>query len=147
CHIHPGTNVLNSYLGYMWWDNETDGELMYPAQQKYPTAEEMTRSQMSNPDETAARGLWSDPNFLANLTDLNSATRHTQFADFHGHGWAFRAVFKKDRVGNLLDHSGEIVKDTSNEQLREAVKPPDERPGCQSKNQPVHLMDVHLEKG
>ena len=36
CHIHPGTNVLNSYLGYMWWDEETDGELMYPPQQKHP---------------------------------------------------------------------------------------------------------------
>ena len=21
---------MNSYLGYMWWDEETDGELMYP---------------------------------------------------------------------------------------------------------------------
>ena len=30
CHVHPGTNVLNSYTGYMWWDEETDGELMYP---------------------------------------------------------------------------------------------------------------------
>ncbi|HYV37775.1 MAG TPA: hypothetical protein VE988_18970, partial [Gemmataceae bacterium] len=26
CHVHPGTNVMNSYLGYMWWDEETDGE-------------------------------------------------------------------------------------------------------------------------
>ena len=32
CHIHPGTNVMNSYLGFMWWDEETDGELMYPKQ-------------------------------------------------------------------------------------------------------------------
>ena len=30
CHIHPGTNMVASYLGYMWWDNETDGEQMYP---------------------------------------------------------------------------------------------------------------------
>src|SRR5262245_58815090 len=50
CHVPPGTNVLNSYGGWMWWDEETDGELMYPPQQKYPTAEEYTRSQMSNPD-------------------------------------------------------------------------------------------------
>ena len=56
CHIHPGTNVLNSYLGYMWWDDETDGELMYPQQQKDPTAEEFVASLMINPDETAARG-------------------------------------------------------------------------------------------
>ncbi len=37
CHVHPGTNVMNSYLGYMWWDEETDGELMYPQRQKHPT--------------------------------------------------------------------------------------------------------------
>ena len=52
---------MNSYLGYMWWDEETDGELMYPHEQKHPTAEEFTQSQMSNPDEAAARGNWSDP--------------------------------------------------------------------------------------
>src|SRR5207244_10160565 len=51
CHVHPGTNVMNSYLGYIWWDEETDGELMYPAEQKYPTSEEMANGQMSNPDE------------------------------------------------------------------------------------------------
>ena len=99
--MHPGTNVLNGYLGYMWWDEETDGELIYPPRQRYPTAEEFVQSQLSNPDETAARGLWSDPEFLANSSDLNSKLRHTQFADFHGHGWLFRAVYKKDRHGNL----------------------------------------------
>ena len=112
---------MNSYLGYQWWDEETDGELMYPAKQKHPTAEEDIQNQMSNPDEAAGRGLWSDPEFLANLTDLNTKTRHTQFADFHGHGWVFRAVFKKDRKGNLLDHTGRIVEPVTNEKLRAAV--------------------------
>src|SRR5262249_42283152 len=91
CHIHPGTNVLNSYLGYMWWDEETDGELMYPIKQKYPTAEQYSQAQMSNPDETAVHGLWSDPQFLEHVAELNPNARHTQFADFHGHGWVFRA--------------------------------------------------------
>ena len=27
----------------MWWDEETDGELMYPHEQKYPTAEEVVQ--------------------------------------------------------------------------------------------------------
>src|SRR5260370_40123155 len=82
CHIHPGTTVMNSYIGYMWWDNETDGEQMYPAKQKYPTSEEFTQAQMSNPDETAARGLWSDPAFLENLyTDVNPLLKHMQFGD------------------------------------------------------------------
>ena len=89
CHIHPGTTVLNTYTGYMWWDEETDGELMYPKHQKNPTAEEFTRSMMSNPDETAARGNWSDPAFLEKVADLNPRARHTQFADYHGHGWVF----------------------------------------------------------
>src|SRR5262249_38014690 len=78
CHVHPGTNVMNSYLGYMWWDEETDGELMYPKQQKYPTAEEYVRAAMNNPDEASARGLWSNPDFLENVRDLNPNLRHTQ---------------------------------------------------------------------
>ncbi len=56
---------MNSYSGFMWWDEETDGELMYPQKQKHPTAEEFVQAPMTNPDETAARGLWSDPAFLA----------------------------------------------------------------------------------
>src|SRR5262249_43760164 len=34
CHVHPGTSVLNGYLGYMWWDEETDGEFFYPTREK-----------------------------------------------------------------------------------------------------------------
>jgi hypothetical protein len=150
CHMHPGTNVVNSYLGFMWWDNETDGELMYPPTEKNPTAEEYAQSLAFNPDETAARGNWSDPQFLANLTDLNTATRHTQFADFHGHGWAFRAVFKKDRQGNLLDWQGQKVSDESNDKLVKAMREPSDLEIVQGKRRddtPVHLMDIHLEKG
>jgi hypothetical protein len=143
CHMHPGTTVLQTYLGFMWWDQETDGDLMYPAEQKYPTAEEYVRSQMSNPNEIAAKGLWSDPDFLDNVYELNAYTKHNQFADFHGHGWVFRAVWKKDRKGNLLDRKGNIIPEPTNEQLRLAMDP-------KLKNQdgvPVHQMDIHLEKG
>jgi hypothetical protein len=167
CHVHPGTNVMNSYLGTMWWDEETDGELMYPRREKYPSAEQFTNDQMSNPDETAAKGLWSDPRFLERVAELNDRTRHTQFADFHGHGWVFRAVFQKDRKGRLLDHAGQPVPDAGNEQLRAAVHYPVEVKDLYRKRYdspealreaeqklrkeyagvPVHLLDVHLEKG
>jgi hypothetical protein len=150
CHIHPGTNVVNSYLGYMWWDEETDGELMYPKKQKYPTAEEFIQSQMSNPDEAAARGLWSDPDFLKHASELNPQLRHTQLADFHGHGWLFRAVYKKDRHGNLLDHAGRIVPDPGPEKLQAAMVPPSPEEiewGKRRDSVPVHYMDIHLEKG
>ena len=33
--------------------------------------------------------------------------KNTQFGDFHGHGWMFRKVFKRDRKGNLLDAAGQ----------------------------------------
>ncbi len=148
CHMHQPNVFVNSYLGYTMWDYETDGELMWPKQQKYPTAEEIWRSQNRNPEAAAARGNWSDPEFLARVSELNSKLKNTQFADYHGHGWNFRAVFKRDRSGNLLDDAGAIVKDVTPDQLQRAMIPhTDEewqkgRPGL-----PVHLKDIHLEKG
>jgi hypothetical protein len=150
CHVHPGTNVINSYLGYMWWDNETDGELMYPKHQKELTAEDYMRAQESNPNEAAARGHWSDPEFLANVSDLNPQLRHTQFADFHGHGWIFRAVFKKDRHGKLLNWKNDPLEEVGNEQLQASVAPPtpqEQTLGVCRPDAPVHLMDIHMEKG
>lgn len=151
CHVHPGTNVLNSYLGYMWWDNETDGELMYPEEQKHLTAEDYIRATESNPNEAAARGHWSDPDFLANVTDLNPHLRHTQFADFHGHGWVYRAVFKKDRKGHLLDWKNDpLIGGVTSEKLQEAVEPTNHQEKVHGKcrpDAPVHLMDIHMEKG
>ena len=168
CHIHPGTNVMNSYIGYMWWDEETDAALIYPPQQRYPTAEEVVNSQFANPNESAVRNRLSDPEFLANLADLNDRTQQTQFADFHGHGWAYRAVFKHDRKGNLLDHKGDVVADDGNAARRAAVKMPerikevyrgaDRKAPAQVREEaaavararnglPVHLLDVHMERG
>ncbi len=150
CHVHPGTTVMNSYLGFMWWDNETDGEFMYPAQQRDPTPEELANSQMRNPNEIAARGLWSDPEFLENVYDLNDRLQHTQFADFHGHGWVFRAVYRKDRQGRLLDFKGDPIISLSNEKLQRAMEPPtpvERRRGKMREETPLHYMDIHLEKG
>src|SRR5436190_1608307 len=36
CHMHQGNLFVNPYLGYTWWDQETDGELMYPKEQHNP---------------------------------------------------------------------------------------------------------------
>ena len=44
-------------------------------------------------------------------TWCDALLRNTQFADFHGHGWMFRKVFKRDRKGNLLDAEGFDVLD------------------------------------
>jgi hypothetical protein len=133
CHIHPGTNMVASYLGYIWWDNETDGEHMYPKGQHNPSDDERFKTWQANPESAAARGLWKDLSFLEKTgsPEFNQQLKHTQFADFHGHGWVFRAVYKRDRKGNLLDPESHVV-------------PPDDKEKFQKA---VQLRDIHLEKG
>jgi hypothetical protein len=131
CHMHQGNLFVNSFLGYTWWDQESDGEFMYPAKQKNPTEEEMAASLERNPEAAAARGLWSDPDFLEKVAELNPKLKQTQFADYHGHGWVFRAVFKKDREGNLLTLDDRPIDHDDPEKFAKAV----------------HLKDVHLARG
>ena len=44
CHMHQGNLFVNPYLGYTWWDQETDGEFMYPKEQQNPTDAELVAS-------------------------------------------------------------------------------------------------------
>ncbi|MDQ6940843.1 MAG: hypothetical protein M3119_11885, partial [Verrucomicrobiota bacterium] len=131
CHMHQGNLFVNPYLGYTWWDQETDGELMYPAQQHDPTDAELVRQTQVNPEAAAARGLWGDRDFVERVAELNPQLQHTQFADYHGHGWVFRAVFKHDRKGNLLDLADNKIAFNDPQKFAKAV----------------HLKDVHLTKG
>lgn len=131
CHMHPGTNMVATYLGYTWWDNEADGQAMYPKQSRQLSAGERGRIQDANPEGAALRGLWSDREFLAEASRLNSQLRTTQFADFHGHGWVFRAVYKRDRQGRLLDAEERVVRDDDPQKFGKAV----------------HLRDIHIERG
>ena len=48
-------------------------------------------------------GLWSDPKFLQDVALLNPQLNDTQFADYHGHGWNFRAIFKRDGKDEVFD--------------------------------------------
>ena len=144
CHMHPGTLVLSSYYGVTWWDLETDGGAMYPKSSARRTPEETRQIQERNPEGAALRGLWGDPAFLERIAEtVNPKLKHTQFADFNGHGWVYRAVFKQDRKGNLLDAGGEIVRDATTEKLRRAV----EESPTGAAGMPVHLKDIHIEKG
>ena len=133
CHMHPGTNMLTTYFGLTWWDNEIDGERMYPARQKNPSEEERYRAALKNPEGAAPRGLWSDEKFLQQTgsQDFNKQLKTTQFADFHGHGWVYRGVYAHDRKGNWLDKDGKQIAFDDPERFGKAV----------------HLADIHLEKG
>jgi hypothetical protein len=151
CHIHPGTNALFTYLGMTWWDNETDGQHMYPAEGADRTPAELVAIERRNPEGSALRGLWADRTFLqqTGTQAFNAQLDQTVFADFHGHGWLYRAVFKRDRRGNLLDVEGNVIEDATAEMLWQATRnPPLEvsRAGLPA-GQPVHLKDIHLERG
>ena len=131
CHMHPGTSYAFQYYGYMWWDNETDGDAMYPAKTKQWKPEDAARSLARNPEAASLKGNWSDPAFLRNVRDLNPSMKQTQFADFNGHGWVYRAVYKHDREGNWLDKDGNKVGFNDPKKFDKAV----------------HLSDIHLDKG
>ena len=137
CHVHNGNGFTNSFLGYMWWDEQTDGEYLYPKKQHDPTAAELDASDRFNPEQAAARGLWSDPNFLFEVSKLNPQLRNAQFSDYHGHGWLFTKVFKRDRSGNFLDKDDKVISFDD-----PSLFSRDGQPG-----KAVHLKDIHLEKG
>ena len=156
CHMHQPNIFLNSYLGYTMWDYESDAPKMWPEQQKYPTISETHEVLERNPEGAAPRGKWANLDFLRNVYDLNPELKDTQFADYHSHGWNFRAILKRDREGNLLDaegnmatygtETGNIVANDDPEKWRKAGEgkfvPPGTNPG-----KSVHMMDIHAEKG
>ncbi len=134
CHMHPGTNMVATYLGQTWWDNETDGKMMYPTDKQIEPSQSEEKAKLDkNPEGASLRGLWSDSVFLqqTGTADFNAKLKNVQFADSHGHGWIFKNVYKKDRKGNLLDVGGRVVDSNDPDKFKKAV----------------HLQDIHLEKG
>lgn len=146
CHMHQPNMFLNSYLGYTMWDYEADAPQMWPEQQRYPTAAEQRKVLDRNPEGAAPRGLWADLGFTRTVFERNPDMQHTQFADYHGHGWNFRAIFKRNRAGELLDAQGEVVAPDDPEKWRKKGEPAFVPVG-QNPGKAVHMMSIHAEKG
>ena len=96
-----------------------------------PDARGVDRDGRFNPEEAASRGLWGDPEFLEKVSELNPTLKKAQFSDYHGHGWMFQKVFKRDRKGNFLDAGDRVIPFDDADLWKKAV----------------HLKDIHLEKG
>ncbi len=131
CHMHQPNMFVNSFLGYTMWDYESDAPFMWPKEQRHPSHAERRKLLDRNPEGAVIRGKWSDKEFLAEVSKLNPELNDTQFADYHGHGWNFRAVFKRDRKGNLLDENGDIVEDDDPHKFDKAV----------------HMSSIHADVG
>jgi hypothetical protein len=182
CHMHQPNMFVNTYYGYTMWDYESDAPRMWPGaenpypkppgmsedeyqrlfkRQRYPTAAQVRETNDRNPEGAAARGAWSDVDFLRTVNDRNGTMKDTQMADYHGHGWNFRAVYKRDREGNLLDAGGNmatwgtdtahIIDPNDPEKFRKAGTPqfvkPAAVPGPGQPGKAVHMMDIHTEVG
>jgi len=131
CHMHQPNMFMNSFLGYTMWDYEADAPFMWPEKQQYPTSAEIRKVLDRNPEGAAPRGKWADVEFLKRVSELNPQLKDTQFADYHGHGWNLRGVFKRDRKGNLLDANNRIVSDDDPQKFKKAV----------------HLSSIHVDVG
>jgi hypothetical protein len=131
CHMHQPNVFVNSFYGYTMWDYEADAPFMWPEKQRYPSHEERRRILDRNPEGAAVIGKWSDPEFLRNVRDLNPKLKDTQFADYHGHGWNFRAIFKRDRKGTLLDKDGKAIADDAPDKWKRVV----------------HMSSIHVDVG
>ncbi|RAK68557.1 hypothetical protein [Phenylobacterium kunshanense] len=147
CHMHQPNMFVNTYLGYTMWDYESDAPFMWPEKQKYPTSEEIRKVLDRNPEGASPRGLWADLDFLRNVFSLNTKLKDTQFADYHGHGWNFRAIFKRNREGELLDKDGKIIAHDDPEKFHKAGAPEFTPAGQNAPGKAVHMMDIHAEKG
>ena len=129
--MHQPNMFVNSFLGYTMWDYESDAPHMWPKEQQYPDAATKREVLDRNPEGAAPKGKWADVDFLKEVSKLNPELDDTQFADYHGHGWNFRAVFKRDREGNLLDGDNNIVSDEDPDKFDKAV----------------HMRSIHAEVG
>ena len=178
CHMHQPNIFLNSFLGYTMWDYESDAPRMWPGPENTsPRPEGLTdaawqkafktqfRPNMAeqrevldrNPEGASTHGLWRDVEFLRNVYDLNKDNKDTQFADYHGHGWNFRAILKRDRRGNLLDDEGDmstygtdkahIVSPADPEKWRKAGEGKFVDVGPDNPGKSVHMMDIHAQLG
>ena len=153
CHMHQPNSFVNTFYGYQMWSYETDGAPMWPKESPTLSDAERAERRDRNPEGAARRGLWGDRDFLEKVPELNKDLEHTQFADYHGHGWVFRAVFKTDRKGNLLDKDGDIVPYDDPTKFHGVLPelgkvPADPRAAFAPKDgKPVHLMDIHAERG
>ena len=132
CHMHQPNMFMNTFLGYTMWDYESDAPLMWPKQELNRSLTEQRHILDRNPEAAAVAGLWGDVDFLSKVwTDVNPKAEDTQFADYHGHGWNFRAIYKRDRKGHLLDAAGKIVPNDAPDKFKRAV----------------HMSSVHVDVG
>ncbi|MGE0711147.1 MAG: hypothetical protein AB7N76_29365 [Planctomycetota bacterium] len=97
CHMHPGTAVEQSYLGYMWWDLEADGAKLWPKQQIDPSQALELAAMSHNPEGSTAKRIPPLPQ------DLDAKQRAALLAEAGGDEARARDLYyRRELLGKKL---------------------------------------------
>ena len=131
--MHPGTNMVATYYGMTWWDNEMDGEHMWPHEQRNPSASEQHEIQTRNLNAPpfAAFGLTSD--FSKNSARRNSTSNCSTLS----------SATSTVTDGSSAPSSSTIARATCSTPTTSRSRSTIPTNSAKA----VHLKDIHLEKG
>ena len=135
CHVHPGTNMVTTYFGYTWWDNESDGDAMYPKQQRNPDrGRRIPDVAQRNPEGAARAGCGPIRNFWRRRAapTFNAQTEGRRSSPI------FTAT-----AGSSAPCTRATARATCSTQTASTVASDDPK----KFDKAAHLEDIHLRKG
>ena len=166
CHMHPGTNMVATYQGLTWWDNETDGDKMYPpSRSQRSDARAGGDREAAIPKAARVRGLWSRSGVPAadrRSPEFNSAAEADAVRRLPRPRLAVPRGVQARSQGQSARRAGQPRHGSDGRALTEAVNytdlrgRPSKRPSAADGHaseletragKPVHLKDIHLERG
>ena len=134
CHIHPGTNMVTTYYGYTWWENETDGEQMYPAEPHRRSARRATGNPQPESRAVGAARATGATRSSSARPARRSSTRSCSTRS---------SPTSTATAGSTARSTSATAAATCSTRTSKIV--PHEDPERFGKA--VHLKDIHLEKG
>ena len=132
--MHPGTNMVTTYYGYTWWDNETDGKLMYPAEQRGSGEAQRAGVRGAIPRQRRCAATVGGPRSSSKTSARLSSTRSSSTRS---------SPISTATAGSSARSTSATARATCSTQDDKVV--PHDDP--EKFGKAVHLKDIHLEKG
>ena len=153
CHMHQPNSFVNTYYGYQMWAYDTDGEGLWPEKTEELSDDEWFDRLDRNPEGAALRGKWGDPDFLANVSDLNPTLKHTQLGGLPRARLGLPCGLQDRPQGQPARQRRQRRRLRRPRQVR--GRPPRAGQGPRGSDdgfapkpgKPVHMMDIHAERG
>ncbi len=134
CHMHPGTNMVATYLGYTWWDNEAGRAGACTRRTPKHALRRASGRDRARATRRARRSRASGPtaSFLADVSHAQPEARRTRSSPTST-ATAGSSAPSSSRTARATcsTRGGQPVADDDPDKFKKAV----------------HLKDIHLEKG